>query len=244
MHGGPTLLIRAPLQQRELDHPAQRMHVALHQPQLPAQLQPQLAQALRHDTRAGICHDEHQVAGSGVRGLRDGSQFALGQGLRRRARPFHPVRNGHEPFGAPALRDLGQVIKLLTAVGRGPRRDDRLDLPARGNRAGEDAEPALAQQIAQVHELHAEAQVRLVGAVFRHRFRVGQHGERLAKNGLAAPLLDKLDVERLDNAHDVLALDEGHLDVELRELGLAVRAQVLVAEAARNLEIPLKASDH
>ena len=39
-------------------------------------------------------------------------------------------------------------------------------------------------------------------------------------------------------------LDEGHLDVELGEVGLAIGAQVLVAEAARDLVIALEAGDH
>ena len=39
-------------------------------------------------------------------------------------------------------------------------------------------------------------------------------------------------------------VDERHLDVELRELGLAVGAQVLVAEAAGDLEVAVEAGDH
>ena len=42
----------------------------------------------------------------------------------------------------------------------------------------------------------------------------------------------------------VLALDEGHLDVELGEVGLAIGAQVLVAEAAGDLVVALEAGDH
>ena len=41
-----------------------------------------------------------------------------------------------------------------------------------------------------------------------------------------------------------LLVDERHLDVDLRELGLAVVAQVLVAEAAHDLEVALVARDH
>ena len=42
----------------------------------------------------------------------------------------------------------------------------------------------------------------------------------------------------------VLDVDEGHLDVELGEVGLAVGAQVLVAEAAGDLVVALEAGDH
>ena len=37
---------------------------------------------------------------------------------------------------------------------------------------------------------------------------------------------------------------ERHLDVDLRELGLAVGAQVFVAEAARDLEVLVEAGNH
>ena len=43
---------------------------------------------------------------------------------------------------------------------------------------------------------------------------------------------------------DVLAGDEGHLQVDLGELRLPVLAEVLVAEAAGELVVALKAADH
>ena len=42
-------------------------------------------------------------------------------------------------------------------------------------------------------------------------------------------------------AGHVVVVDERHLDVELGEFGLAVGAEVLVAEAAGNLEIAVEA---
>ena len=50
--------------------------------------------------------------------------------------------------------------------------------------------------------------------------------------------------ESLREREDVVALHERRLDVDLRELGLAVGAQVLVAEAARDLEIAVEPADH
>ncbi len=46
------------------------------------------------------------------------------------------------------------------------------------------------------------------------------------------------------SVEDVVLLDEAHLDVELGELGLPVGAEVLVAVAARDLEVALHARDH
>ena len=48
----------------------------------------------------------------------------------------------------------------------------------------------------------------------------------------------------LHEVHHVLALYEAHLDVHLRELGLTVGAQVLVAKAAGDLVVALDAAHH
>ena len=52
------------------------------------------------------------------------------------------------------------------------------------------------------------------------------------------------DHDALDDQEDVVLADERHLHVELRELGLAIRAEVLVAEALANLEVLVDAADH
>ena len=57
-------------------------------------------------------------------------------------------------------------------------------------------------------------------------------------------LLDQLDQQPLDQAHHVRLADERHLHVELRELRLAVGAQILVAEAARDLEVAVDPRHH
>ena len=43
-----------------------------------------------------------------------------------------------------------------------------------------------------------------------------------------------------DHGHDVVGVGEAHLDVELHELELAVGAQVLVAQAARDLVVAVE----
>src|SRR6185369_14015033 len=50
--------------------------------------------------------------------------------------------------------------------------------------------------------------------------------------------------QAFDERVDVLAVDETHLDVHLRELRLPVRAQILVTIATRELEITLHATHH
>ena len=48
----------------------------------------------------------------------------------------------------------------------------------------------------------------------------------------------------LHQREEELAVGERHLDVELRQLLQAVGAQILVAEAARDLVVALEAGDH
>ena len=82
----------------------------------------------------------------------------------------------------------------------------------------------------------------LVGAVGVHRVPVVQAAQR--RGHLDAHLGEGVCQHVLERAHDVVLLDEAHLDVHLRELGLAVCAQVLVAEALGDLVVALDAADH
>jgi hypothetical protein len=50
--------------------------------------------------------------------------------------------------------------------------------------------------------------------------------------------------EPLDHAHHVAGLNERHLDVELRELGLPVGPEVFIAEALRDLHVAIEPGDH
>ena len=91
-------------------------------------------------------------------------------------------------------------------------------------------------------QLHADARVRLVGAVGVHRIPVRQAAQR--QGHLHAHLGKRVGEHLLERTHDVILVDEAHLDVHLRELGLAVGAQVLVAEALCHLVVALHAAHH
>ena len=96
-----------------------------------------------------------------------------------------------------------------------------------------------------VHHFDRVAQVGLVGAVFAQGFDIGDQ-RPVGIDAAAAPerLEQPLD-HRLHGGKHVLLLDEGHLDVELVEIGrAAVGAGVFVPEAGRDLEIAVEACDH
>ena len=109
----------------------------------------------------------------------------------------------------------------------------------------EDLEAPLARQLRrQDAQRQAEAQVGAVNAVGLHRVGVGDVREGDLLDALAGRLLDQLDQHAFDQPHHILLGDERHLHVELGELRLAVGAQVLIAEAARDLEVAVNARHH
>ena len=91
-------------------------------------------------------------------------------------------------------------------------------------------------------ELHADAGVGLVDAVGVHGIPVLDAAQRQLH--VHAHLAERVGEDLLERAHDVVLLDEAHLDVDLGELGLAVGAQVLVAEALGDLVVLLDAAHH
>ena len=53
-----------------------------------------------------------------------------------------------------------------------------------------------------------------------------------------------MDEQTFNEAVNVRGLDEGHLDIDLRKLRLAVGAEVLVPETAHDLKVALHTRDH
>ena len=99
------------------------------------------------------------------------------------------------------------------------------------------------EDLATVDELEAEAQVGLVGPVALHRL-VPRHAldhRRAARRVTASTAAAD---RAADDGHHVVGVGEAHLHVELHELELAVGAQVLVAQAARDLVVAVEAADH
>ena len=102
---------------------------------------------------------------------------------------------------------------------------------------------AVTEDFFEADHLHRDAHVGLVDAVFVHRF-VPRHAEERRLDLDALYLLEEPREVVFDERHYVLFGDEAHLKVELCELGLAVGAEVFVAEALRYLHIAVAAADH
>ena len=96
--------------------------------------------------------------------------------------------------------------------------------------------------IVHLDKLHAEADIGLVGAIEPHGI-VPCHARELVEMQplhLGEEVLGKA----FEHLQHILLLDKRHLAVYLCELGLPVGAQVLVAEAAHNLEVAVHARHH
>ena len=149
-----------------------------------------------------------------------------------------------QALGLVGLDELTQLVDLLAGEVSGVAVDvDEAHRAAALNRAGEHTEAAVLHDVADVLELKAEAQVGLVGAEAVHSLTPGHAQE----GGLHVHVQDLLEdplQEALLDAHHVVLVDEGHLQVDLGELRLTVCAQVLVTEAAGDLHIAVKAGQH
>ena len=104
-------------------------------------------------------------------------------------------------------------------------------------------EAAVLHDIRQVAQLHGEAHIGVVFAVALHGILVGDPRKR-GLEVTARPGLEEVRHEAFHGRDDVVFVDEGHLHVDLGELGLAIGPQIFVAETLDDLEIAVEARDH
>ena len=142
-----------------------------------------------------------------------------------------------------SFANAGQLVELLARERRAARAASARTTPPASAAPLKTPNSEPRTSVGDVGDLHAEAQVGLVGSVPQHRLVPGDLRERPRQLD-ALHLLPDLAVQALDQVEDLVALDERHLDVELRELELAVGALGLVPEAAGDLVVPLEAAHH
>ena len=227
--------------------PAVREHGRVGKAEAATELRAKAAEHVRGGFRL-VGDDQDQVAGVGATRLDEPALDVVRQELRDRPVELAVVldREVDEALRPEPLRELGQLVGLAAGRAAQARRHDRLDPAAAGQRLVEDPEAAAADQHrGQVDQLHPEPEVRLVAAEALHRLVVGEARERdLLDRAFRRRRPRDLDDHLLDEAHHRVLVDEAHLEVELGELRLAIAAEVLVAEAAGDLEVAIDARDH
>ena len=106
----------------------------------------------------------------------------------------------------------------------------------------EHAERRVLEELGHLGDFEIETEVWLIGAVAGHRFVVGDALDR--RFNVVADLLPHVHENLLGKRDHVFLISEAHFDVKLRELGLAVGAEVFVAVAASELEVAFHAAHH
>ena len=192
----------------------------------------------RTQQRAGLLRlpggEEHAVARVRAHGGGQPGLLLLGDVLGHRAGQLAVLLDEHvgQALGAALLGPLLPRVEGAAGLGGAARHHDGAHVLVL-----EHAERGVLEVLGQVRQLEAEAQVRLVRAVLLHRLGVGHAADR-RRHVHAHEGPQGLDDLLAEGDHVVL-LHEGGLDVQLGELGLTVRAEVLVAVAAGDLVVLL-----
>ncbi len=97
--------------------------------------------------------------------------------------------------------------------------------------------------VGNILDFEAETNVRLVRAVLVHCVLPG-HARQRKLNINIEHFLEYALEEALVYCDNVVLIHEGHLKVDLGELRLTVGTQVLVTEAAGNLDVAVHAGEH
>ena len=248
MERGVALLPRIPLEHREVDHP-QRPPAVLDQAQVLAELHPERPERIVDDLRC-IRAEEDEIAVPGGGSLHDSLQRIVGQELDDGRLQPAPTR------GEVVHLDVGEALRTMGRHEPGVVVDGRAGQPARARRLErghpaarivgrprEDLELRVRHQIADLHQLQGVAQIGPIGAEARRRLFVGHAGERVRQRHAQHPVEDVAH-QRLHPPGNALEIEERGLDVELGELRLPIRAQILVAEAAHDLVVAFEPRHH
>ena len=174
----PALLLLVPLEQREIQHPAELEGILRDQVHAPRDFLPELVhRGLGDDLLVG--DEEEQVARPGAHG---GAHLRLDLrgdelGDRRIEAGLLDADPG-QAFRAETADVLGQFVQPAPRQLAAARRADSEHFAACAGGGAEHLELALRGEFGHVVELHAIAQVGLVGAVSGHRFGVAEPPER------------------------------------------------------------------
>ena len=190
--------------------------------------------------------EEHDVTWSRSRGLGDGLLFGLAQELEDGGLPgaVGVDLDVGKPLGTEAGHQVCVLIDGRAADATTPRHPHGRQARARGiGRLGKHLETTGLEGRSQLHHLQWVAQVGAVAAIAGHGLGMAHAGERLGQ-AHTQHLLEQGADHGLAERHHIGFVDEGHLHVQLGELGLAVGAQVLVAKAAHDLIVAVQAAHH
>ena len=249
----PALRVLVVLEHRKIQHP-QRLPAGLEQAVGLTEfgmtdLQAQRADGIVDDLGlVGPEEDQIAVLGTGTR--EDGGQRLVVQVLDDRR--LQAVTAGldivdldpGQPLRAVDADELGVGVDLAAADAGALRHAQCHHAAALGiGRAGKHLEVDRLHHVGQLGELQLDAQVGLVRTIAVHGVGKAHGREGIGQVDVQHLLEDGAD-HRLEDAPDLLLVQERGLAVDLGEFGLAVGTQVLVPEALDDLVIAIEAGHH
>ncbi|OPZ82145.1 MAG: hypothetical protein BWY76_02806 [bacterium ADurb.Bin429] len=242
MHRLDLIGVRVPLEHGKIHHPEVVPQPFRDEPQAISQVQAQAAQRLRHH-RGHVGHQQQQIVHLGAHRLFESFDFFGREELRhRRLQLISRHLEVSQSLGAKPFGELGQFVQLAARETGGALHIQAFHLPAGRQHAGEGFELGVGEDCGQIHEFHAEAGIGFVAAKARHRLGI-THARERGRHLHADDRHDAPD-QAFHQFQHIVALHEGHLQVNLRVFELAVAPQVLITQAARELIVPLDAGDH
>ena len=243
MLGGVGLAVLVPMEEREIDDPQKVVALTRKLERIGHMVAHAAQDLVGGKTRTGSKH--HKVAGLDVHTATKLGHLLIGEELDDRAVDGAVLAecDPSKTLGTERSGDACELVDLGARPGTCALGVDGLDNGALLVRsARKHLELGVLEHVGKVNEVHTKTGIGLVGTVGVHSVPVLDAAER--RRQLNAHATERVDEHFLERAHDVVLVNEGHLDIDLGELGLAVGAQVLVAEALGNLVVALDATDH
>mmetsp|Transcript_2494 Transcript_2494/g.6754 ORF Transcript_2494/g.6754 Transcript_2494/m.6754 type:complete len:274 (-) Transcript_2494:242-1063(-) len=261
VHCEIAVLLLVELQQRKLHHPAHREPCAafFDQAELSPKLHPHLPKPRVHraalpgraqDEISRLCHKHpaQQIV----------HHRCVAEHFRKRPGDFELVAAARRRFHL-AVQQTGQTVlldKLRVSVENFPscclcvllhhHRFGCACAVRQRDSGSNGRKVALFQRREQLNELHVETHVGCVDTEAPHGLVVRNDGYWICKGAgaIAERFAEYVPDEALSQAHDIVATHEGHFEIDLRKLRLAILAKILITEAARDLKVPIHAAHH
>ena len=242
--GMPALLLDAVVKKRKVDNPEEVQEIAVDRDFLE---RGDMETDTPQNDAGGlpvIGTEKDEIALLHAETLGKGGFLGLREKLHDRRLPLTVLDlDEGEPLRSRTLGKLSEFLDLTCGDAGKSLRVHRLDHAARIESRTENLKLALRENVADVLQLHAETGIGLITAESVHGHRVRHAWERHRDFHTTRLAEDTLE-HRFDEMEKVVRLHEGSLDINLRELRLAVGAQILVAETTGDLEVLVDTADH
>ena len=244
MHSGKAVFFFTPLQKREFCHPHKTVLILVQKIHLFGKFHTKSAQHVINHF-AAVCRKEKKISRLSVHRFYQCIHFffchKLGEGGFSRS----VFRNGDigQTFCSVAFGELYQLIDLLAGHGTLSLSVDAADASACLKRVFKHAESAVLHNFAYIMKLHTETHIRFVRPETVHGFLPCDPLDRKLHVHIQH-FFEKICQKSFIHINNIVHIHERKLHVDLGELRLTVRAEVLIPETTGDLDIAVITGTH